>query len=136
MPIEKPRSVAESPYRSAKWDEITEGREFSKSDAPLLALLCQWYEINETALEEIDMGGEIQTAYTNAKGDLMPLPQLATMARASAEIRALSKQLGLAEPAQAVNDKPRAKVTPFDRIAKQREHGPTRKPIAKVSHSA
>ena len=136
MPIEKPRSVAESPYRSAKWDEITEGREFSKSDAPLLALLCQWYEINETALEEIDMGGEIQTAYTNAKGDLMPLPQLATMARASAEIRALSKQLGLAEPAQAVNDKPRAKVTPFDRIAKQREQGPTRKPIAKVSHSA
>ena len=135
MTLDKPNSVKSNPYRSAKWDEITEGREFSKADAPLLALLCQWYEINETALEEIDMDG-IQTAYTNAKGDLMPLPQLATMARASAEIRALSKQLGLAEPAQAVQEKPRAKVTPFDRIAKQREQGPARKPNAKVSHSA
>lgn len=136
MTLEKPRSIADSPYRSAKWDEITEGREFSKADAPLLALLCQWYEVNETALSEIDMGGEIQTAYTNAKGDLMPLPQLGTMARASAEIRALSKQLGLTEPAQIVQEKPKAKVTPFDRIAKQRAQGPTRKPNAQVSNSA
>lgn len=136
MPLDKPNSVKSSPYRSAKWDELTEGREFSKADAPLLALLCQWYEVNETALAEIDMGGEIQTAYTNAKGDLMALPQLATMARASAEIRALSKQLGLTEPAQAIPDKPKVKVTPFDRIAKQRAQGPTRKPNAKVSNSA
>ena len=136
MTIEKPQSVKSSPYRSAKWDEITEGREFSNADAPLLALLCQWYEVNDTALDEIEMGGEIQTAYTNNMGDLKPLPQLATMARASAEIRALSKQLGLTEPAQAVQDKPKVKVTPFDRIAKQRAQGPTRKPNAKVSNSA
>ena len=136
MAVEKPRSVLDSPYRSAKWDEITEGRDFSKADAPLLALLCQWYEVNDTALEEIGSGGELQTAYTNDMGDIKQLPQLSTMAKASAEIRALSKQLGLFEAKEEKPDRPRAKVTPFERIAKQRASGPARKPIAKVSNSA
>lgn len=136
MSLDKPNSVKSSPYRSAKWDELTEGREFSKSDAPLLALLCQWYEVNDTALDEIEMGGEIQTAYTNNLGDLKPLPQLATMARASAEIRALSKQLGLFDVAEAKPEKPEVRITPFDRIAQQRAGGPSRKPNAKVSNSA
>ena len=135
MAIEKPRTVADNHYRSAKWDELTEGREFTQSDVPLLALLCQWYEINDTALSEIDTGGEIQTAYTNDIGDIKPLPQLSTMARASAEIRALSKQLGLFEPVKT-QEKPKVKVTAFERIAKQRANGPTRKPAAKVSNSA
>ena len=135
MGLEKPRTIADSPYRSAKWDELTEGREFSQSDIPLLALLCQWYEVNDTALAEIDAGGEIQTAYTNDIGDIKPLPQLSTMAKASAEIRALSKQLGLFEPAKT-NDKPKAKVTAFERIAKQYAQGAARKPNAKVSNSA
>ena len=136
MALEKPRSVASSPYRSAKWDELTDGRVFSSSDAPLLALLCQWYEVNDTALEEIESGGEIQTAYTNDMGDIKQLPQLSTMAKASAEIRALSKQLGLFEAREEKPDKPKAKVTPFERIAQQRANGPARKPIAKVSNSA
>lgn len=135
MVLEKPHAITDSPYRSAKWDELTEGREFSQSDIPLLALLCQWYEVNDTALSEIDVGGEIQTAYTNDIGDIKPLPQLSTMAKASAEIRALSKQLGLFEPAKT-NDKPKAKVTAFERIAKQYAQGAARKPDAKVSNSA
>ena len=134
--IEKPRSVADSPYRSAKWDEITEGRDFKQADAPLLALLCQWYEVNDTALEEIESGGSIQTAYTNDMGDIKQLPQLSTMAKASAEIRALSKQLGLFEQQEEKPERPRAKVTAFERIAKQRANGPARKPVAKVANSA
>lgn len=136
MAIEKPRSVADSPYRSAKWDELTEGRSFTATDVPLLALLCQWYEINDTALAEIDTGGEIQTAYTNEMGDIKPLPQLSTMAKASAEIRALSKQLGLFEQREEVQEKPKARVTAFERIAKQRAQAPARKPNAKVPSSA
>ena len=134
--LEKPKSVSNSPYRSAKWDELTEGRSFNKSDVPLLALLCQWYEINETALDEIEVGGEIQTAYTNEIGDIKPLPQLSTMAKASAEIRALSKQLGLLEQREEKPDKTRVKVTAFERIAKQRAQAPSRKPDSKVSNSA
>lgn len=136
MTITKPLSVAGSPYRSAKWDELTEGREFSNSDIPLLALLCQWYEINDTALSEIELNGEIQTAYTNDMGDIKQLPQLSTMAKASAEIRALSKQLGLFEQVDKPSDKPKVKVTAFERIAKQRAAGPARKPNAKVLNSA
>lgn len=136
MALEKPRSVADSPYRSAKWDELVEGREFTQADAPVLALLCQWYEVNDQCLEEIDVGGSIQTAYTNDMGDIKALPQLATMAKASAEIRALSKQLGLFERAEAPKVVASEKVTPFDRIAKRRAEGPSRKPDAKVSGSA
>ena len=134
--MEKPQSVSNSPFRSAKWDELTEGRSFSKSDVPLLALLCQWYEINETALDEIEVGGEIQTAYTNEMGDIKPLPQLATMAKASAEIRALSKQLGLLDQREEKPDRPKARVTAFERIASQRAGTPARKPNAKVSNIA
>ena len=136
MALEKPRSVADSPYRSAKWDELTASRDFTQADAPYLALLCQWYEVNDTALEEISGGGEIQTAYTNDIGDIKPLPQLSTMAKASAEIRALSKQLGLFEQREEKQEKPKVKVTAFERIAKQRAQAPARKPNAKVSNSA
>lgn len=133
--LDKPSSITQSAYRSAKWDELTKDREFSQADAPFLALLCQWYEINDTALSEIDVGGEIQTAYTTDMGDMKPLPQLATMARASAEIRALSKQLGLFEN-QEKQEKPKVRVTAFEQIAKQRAQGPTRKPAAKIPNSA
>lgn len=43
MPVDKPASVANNPFRSAKWDELTAGRDFAPSDAPTLALLCAWY---------------------------------------------------------------------------------------------
>lgn len=136
MALEKPPSVTDSPYRSAKWDELTEGRDFSQADAPLLALLCQWYEVNESALDDIDNGGELRTAYVNDIGDVKAMPQLAIMAKASAEIRALSKQLGLFEQATTTNDKPKARVTAFDRIAKQYAQGAARKPNAKIPNSA
>lgn len=136
MAIEKPRSVAESEYRSAKWDEITEGHDFTQADAPLLAMLCQWHEINDTALEEIEDLGGIHTAYADDKGNARQLPQIATMARASSEIRAISQQLGLFKAREEKPEKPRVVVTPFERIAKQRAQGPARKPTAKVSNSA
>lgn len=136
MALEKPKSVLESPYRAAKWDEITEGREFTQADAPYIALLCQWYEINDMALDEISRDGEIMTAYTNEAGDIKALPQLSTMAKASAEIRALSKQLGLYDQQREEKPKPVVRVTPFERIAKQRANGPMRKPNAQIPNSA
>lgn len=99
MPLEKPSSVSADPFKSAKWDEITEGRAFAPSDAPALALLCQWYEVVEQCMADIDVGGSIQVAYSNEMGDIKALPQLATMKQASAEIRALNKQLGINDEA-------------------------------------
>ena len=53
MPLAKPGSVASDSFKSAKWDELTQGREFAQSDAPALSLLCQWYKITETAQEKL-----------------------------------------------------------------------------------
>lgn len=93
MPLEKPPGI-ESDFKSAKWDELTQGREFVLSDAPQLSMLCQRYKIAETAQEELDgFGG--QTAYSNDMGDLKQFPQIATSKTASAEIRQLNKQLGI-----------------------------------------
>lgn len=40
MPITKPPSIESDPFKSAKWDELTQGRTFTQSNAPALALLC------------------------------------------------------------------------------------------------
>lgn len=106
MDIEKPRSVEASEYRSSKWDELVAGRSFKQSDAPVLALLCQWYEVLDKCMDDIDIGGGIQVAYQNDMGDIKALPQLATMKQASAEIRALNKQLGIDDEAR-VDKKPK-----------------------------
>lgn len=96
MPLDKPGSVANDPIKSAKWDEITEGRSFTRSDVPALALLCQWHKIVELATDELDRFGE-QTAYGNDMGYLKEFPQIGTLKKASAEIRALNKQLGITD---------------------------------------
>lgn len=95
MPVAKPPSVAGDPYRSAKWDELTRGRDFRDSDAPALALLVQWYQIVDQCVEDMSVGGGVQVAYSNDMGDIRALPQISTMKQASAEIRALNKQLGI-----------------------------------------
>ena len=95
MAIEKPSSIEKSPFRSKKWDELVNGRDFQPSHAPILATLCYWYEVLETCMNDLDIGGEIQVAYSNDMGDVKELPQVGTMKKASAEIRALSKQLDI-----------------------------------------
>lgn len=94
MPVEKPASVASDAYKSAKWDELTAGRDFDRSAAPALALLCQWHKVAAQAVEELDSFGG-QTAYTDEVGGLRSFPQIATLKTASGEIRQLTAQLGI-----------------------------------------
>ena len=117
MALVKPGSVANSPFKSAKWDEITAGREFRESDAPVIALLCSWYEVVDKCMSDIDVGGEVQVAYSNDMGDIKALPQLSTMKQASAEIRALNKQLGINDEAQPSTER---KVIPLNVIQAKR----------------
>ena len=35
--LTKPPNIANDPFKSAKWDELTAGRGFTTSDAPALA---------------------------------------------------------------------------------------------------
>ncbi len=96
MAITKPPGVESDAFKSAKWDELTAGRDFSQSDAPALELLCMWYEIAQQAQDEWASFGR-QTAYQNDMGDLKSFPQIDTLKKSTDQIRQLSKQLGLCD---------------------------------------
>jgi hypothetical protein len=94
--LSKPPNIANDPFKSAKWDELTAGRGFTTSDAPALALLCQWHKLAQQAMDELDNFGS-QTAYQNDMGDLKAFPQIETLKKCSNEIRQLNKQLGICD---------------------------------------
>lgn len=96
--VPKPESVARDPFKSAKWDELTAGRRFRPSDAPTLTLLVQWHAIVNRCIEDMDEANG-QVAYSNDMSDFKALPQIGIMKQASAEIRALNKQLGINDEA-------------------------------------
>lgn len=99
MAVAKPPSIERDPFRSAKWDELASVRAFEAADAPALALLCQWHAVVQRCIDDMDeLDGQV--AYQNDAGDLKTLPQIAAMKQASAEIRALNKQLGIGEEAK------------------------------------
>ncbi len=52
MTVRKPPAVEVGEFKSAKWDELTQGRAFRQSDAPTLAPLCQWHKIAQLAQDE------------------------------------------------------------------------------------
>lgn len=96
MALTKPATVKNDAFKSAKWDEITQGRNFTQADAPALALLCQWYAVVESCVSDMNYGEPLpRVAYGNDLGDIKAMPQLSTMKQASAEIRQLNKQLGI-----------------------------------------
>lgn len=98
MKLLKPKGVVADPWKSAKWDELCAGRNFSARDVPTLSLLVQWHAVAQRCIDDIDDAGG-RVAYQNDAGDLRSMPQIATMKQASAEIRQLNKQLGIASEA-------------------------------------
>lgn len=101
--LTKPPNIAADPFLSSKWDEITANRDFHESLAPSIAMLCNWYAVADKCMDDITSDGYVHVAYMNDMGDLKAFPQIATLKTASAEIRALNKQLGIndeATPAQ------------------------------------
>jgi hypothetical protein len=117
MALTKPASVENDAFKSAKWDEITAGREFRESDAPTLALLTQWYKIVQQAQDELDNFGS-NTAYTNELGDLKAFPQIATLKTASGEIRQINKQLGICDSVEQVQ--PTREKSPLEIVQSRR----------------
>ena len=94
--LTKPKTIRDDPYRNRKWNEIVRGRDFGPQDVPAITLLVQWYQIVDQCMDDLASGGNgIQVAYSNKLDDIKALPQISTMKQASAEIRALNKQLGI-----------------------------------------
>ena len=109
MALKKPPSIANDAFKSAKWDEITKDRNFSQADIPVIALLCQWYAVIQRCTDDIDEANG-QVAFMNDMGDLKALPQINIMKQASAEIRALNKQLGINDEVKPSETKKKASV--------------------------
>lgn len=101
MTLEKPAAIAANAFKSQKWDEITDGREFSKSDIPTLCLLCHWHLVADQCIEDTtDENGRVIVAYSNKIDDIKAMPHLDALNKASKEIRALNKQLGINDTAE------------------------------------
>ncbi|MEE8716753.1 MAG: hypothetical protein SOI26_09825 [Coriobacteriales bacterium] len=66
--LAKPANIENDAFRSAKWDELTAGRDFSQADAPTLALLVSWYQVIEQCMDDIGANGGVQVAYQNDMG--------------------------------------------------------------------
>jgi phage terminase small subunit len=128
--VDKPASIAASTVKSRKWDELTAGRKFQDSDMPALELLCQWYAIVDRCLSDMDSDGDIEVAYTNQFNDIKPLPQVGMLKQASAEIRALNKQLGINDTNQ--DNQPKKKETTLYVIQTNRQSKATNKPHSKT----
>ena len=94
--LEKPESIKADEWKTKKWDEPVKGRVFTAVDIPTLTMLVQWYAVLERCIGDISEA-EGSIAYFNKMGDYKPLPQIGVMKQASAEIRALNKQLGIAD---------------------------------------
>ena len=122
MTIQKPARVMNDPVMSAKWDEITQGREFAPSDVPTLTLLCYWYAVVDQCEDDLSTNGGVQVAYSNDMSDIKELPQIGTLKKASAEIRALNKQLSISDTVSAK----KLKVTKLELIQGKRANRESR----------
>ncbi len=101
--IRKPEKIANDPFLSEKWDEVTAGRNFKEADIPFLQILCMWYQIADKAIDDMNTGDGIMVAYSNQVDDIKELPQINTLKKATDAIRQLNKQLQINdEPAQVV----------------------------------
>lgn len=108
MTLKKPASIAANAFKSSKWDEITSGRSFTESDIPTLCLLCHWHQVAEQCVEDTTAAdGSVSLVYLNKLDDVKALPQVGMLKQASAEIRALNKQLGINDEAHADAAKPK-----------------------------
>ena len=116
--LTKPPSLDSCPYKSKKWDEIIEGRNFSESDIPTLCLLCQWHKIVDQCQEDLDEFGTL--IHVDDQGRPHAWPQLSTMKQASAEIRALNKQLGICDEVKTTEET-EPKETPLYVVQGNRE---------------
>lgn len=93
--LRKPDKIAKNETMSRKWDELVRSHHLGYSDKPVLTLLVHWYAVIDQCMAELTEDGVVSVSYQTEKGDEKARPQLAIMKQASAEIRALNKQLGI-----------------------------------------
>lgn len=66
MLLKKPPSIEADEFKSAKWDEVTRGRDFRESDALTLEVLMEWYSVVRQCIED---------SVSRTRGDDPVMPQ-------------------------------------------------------------
>ena len=117
--LKKPESIKADEWKAKKWDELVKGRAFTTVDIPTLTMLVQWYAVLERCITDISEA-EGSVAYENKIGDYKPLPQIGVMKQASAEIRALNKQLGIADGKDVATTPAQGKTSSVLRLVQTR----------------
>lgn len=142
--VSMPDDIARDPVQSDVWRSVApEGaNRYTEAEVPTLRLYCFWHAVARQAQETIAKGdGHVNIfdrigtkPYKSADGRSLPLvrknPALAVLKEASAEIRALSDQLGIspksreAAPAPVATEKSRLlHLVTSDRDAKRKAAG-------------
>ena len=122
--VVKPKDIAADKFKSAKWDEITAGRDFGAADIPNLRQLCLWYSIQDRCERSLTETGELEILFENKVGDLKERPEIGTLKKATDTIRALNKQLHIQDEAEGTPSKPAEKpATPLKLIQGKYKHG-------------
>lgn len=121
--LRKPNSIAASAQKRRLWNEITRGHEFGPEDVPSLVLLVQWHSIVERCVTDMEDGDGVSVSFRNDLGDIKAIPQIDILKKASAEIRALNKQLDIRDESagEKKTDTEKAKLLSLvvgDRVSK------------------
>lgn len=112
--VSMPPDIAESPLKSEIWDYIAPPvNSFTDQDIPNLRLLCTWHAVaaqcedalvrGDDKVNIVEVMGEksIKAADGKTLHKVREHPAIGTLKKASAEIRALSDQLGLSPLARS-----------------------------------
>ena len=120
-----PDDIAQDPVQSAIWESLAPSGDnnFTKQDVEPLRELCFWHAVFRSAQNAISKGdGRISIfdavgykPFKSPDGRSLPMmrksPALAVLKEASAEIRALSDQLGLSPKSRAEASAPQKRTT-------------------------
>lgn len=111
--VEIPEDMAQNPVQAAIWAELCpEGNRFEPQDVPMLRRLCFWHSVADEAQRQMEHNGKLAIfdpialkpfAGKDGKAPFMvrKSPALAVLRDATAEIRALSNDLGLTPAARS-----------------------------------
>ncbi|MDO5329017.1 MAG: hypothetical protein Q4E88_02800 [Coriobacteriia bacterium] len=100
-----PEDIEKNKKKRDIWVHITSNHDFDESDIPVLKTLCYWYMVLDQCMDDIsDDDGNVSVSYMNEIGDEKARPQLGSMKQASAEIRAINKQLGIKDEVAPKNN--------------------------------
>lgn len=90
--MKKPDHIKNNKEYSEIWDNLSESRNITDKDIPILTLLVYWHAVVESCMQTLEVGDAIKVSYESESG-LKQIPDAVVLKNASAEIRALTAQL-------------------------------------------